>query len=57
MITPFDRLITVNKLVIMNLRVFEEQLDPSDTDKVRVITVFCSTQISKVFAFKLMIKV
>ena len=56
MITPFDKLIYYNKLNIVNIRAFEEEkADPNSEEKVRIFNVFCTTQVSKVFAFKLLI--
>ena len=56
MITPFDKLMYYNKLDIINIRAFEEEkADPNSEEKVRIFNVFCTTQVSKVFAFKLMI--
>ena len=55
MITPFDKLIYHNKLQIINIRAFEEQNENQEKDQVRTINIFCSTQVSKVFAFRLMI--
>ena len=55
MISPFDKLIYHNKLQIINIRAFEEQKESHNKDQVRTINIFCSTQVSKVFAFRLMI--